>query len=86
MLLLIVTNSTALEYPTIYLDNGEEIVNLSKHTNVELTDEEKNEVREKQHSFIVLIGMAISIFTIFCLTLLVGFYVSEKRREKNEKD
>jgi len=79
-------NSSALEYPTIYLENGEEIANLSKYNGVvELTDEEKNEVREKQRSFIVLVGMMISIFTIFCLTLLIGLYVSEKKKGKSEK-
>ena len=86
ILLLLIMNSSALEYPTIYLENGEEIANLSKYNGVvELTDEEKSEVREKQRSFIVLIGMVISIFTIFCLTLLIGLYVSEKKKGKSEK-
>jgi len=85
ILLLLIMNSSALEYPTIYLENGEEIVNLSQYSNIELNDEEKAEIREKQRSFIVLVGMMISIFTIFCLTLLIGLYVSEKRKGKSEK-
>ena len=79
LLILMMTNSSAFTY----LDNGEEIANLSQ--NIELSDEEKAEIQEKQRSYIVLVGMAVSVFTIFCLTLLVGLYVAEKKREKNDK-
>ena len=95
--LLIISGNVAalssLDYePYLFTkDINIEFANVSEYSDIEysiswLTYEEKVELIQKQRSFIVLIGIVFSIFAIFCLTLLIGFYVSEKKREKNEKE